>query len=290
MFKPMLATQYDEETVKKHFKTSPLLASPKLDGIRCVIKGQALARSLKPIPNAHVQKLLSKPAYEHYDGELVVGLPNSPTVYTDSFSGVMSKDGEPDFTFWVFDHIEQPDAIYLERMARIKTEGQVRFLPQKMVKSLDELLAFETEMLAQGFEGVMIRKPNAPYKFGRSTAKELYLCKVKREDDYESVILDVYEAFENTNEAFTNELGHTDRSTHAEGMVGKGMVGGFVIEKDGVQFNCSAGKFTHDQRIQIWQNKEKVIGKFLKYRAFAYGVKDAPRFPRALGFRDPIDM
>ncbi len=295
MYKPMLATQYDEGLLKAHFRTGPVLASPKLDGIRCVIhKHCAVARSLKPIPNAHIQSVIGKPQYEHYDGELIVGQPNSTTVYRDSFSGVMSKDGEPNFTFWVFDHTEIPTDGYVTRIRSIRNDTHVKLLPQKMITSFEDLLAFEAQMLEQGFEGAMIRKPNAPYKFGRSTAKELYLCKVKREQDDEADILEIYEAMENQNEAFINELGHIDRSSHQENLVGKGMAGGFVLRrKDGIIFRCSAGKFSHDERKAIWERRAEIAGRYqLKYRSFGYGVKDAPRFPRAIeaiGFRHLID-
>ena len=37
--------------------------------------------------------------------------------------------------------------------------------------------------------------------------------------------------------------------------------------------------------------RANLIGKaYVKYRSFPHGEKDKPRFPRALGFRDSIDM
>jgi hypothetical protein len=66
MFKPMLAT--DAELDKLRF---PILCSPKLDGIRAVVRGGVVySRSNKPIPNKWVQSKLSH--LEHYDGELIV--------------------------------------------------------------------------------------------------------------------------------------------------------------------------------------------------------------------------
>lgn len=50
---PMLATAVENLDVLKY----PVLVSPKLDGIRClIIDGVAMSRSLKPIPNKHVQE------------------------------------------------------------------------------------------------------------------------------------------------------------------------------------------------------------------------------------------
>ena len=48
-------------------------ASPKLDGIRCMIQdGIALSRSLKPIRNEHVQYILGREIFNGLDGELII--------------------------------------------------------------------------------------------------------------------------------------------------------------------------------------------------------------------------
>ena len=75
----------------------PLLASPKLDGVRAlIINGIVMSRSFKPIPNAHVQELFGRPEYNGLDGELIVGAPTDKDVYRNTTSGVMSQAGEPD--------------------------------------------------------------------------------------------------------------------------------------------------------------------------------------------------
>src|SRR5258707_792756 len=98
-FKPMLAGDAPKDI------TFPVMASAKLDGIRCiVVNGVALSRSFKPIPNKHVQKILAE-GFDGLDGELIVGEPGAPDVYSKTNSAVMSQDGTPDFTFYVFDNI-----------------------------------------------------------------------------------------------------------------------------------------------------------------------------------------
>ena len=110
MFKPLLASDADLATLR-----FPVLASPKLDGIRAiVIDGVVMSRSLKPIPNKYVQSLFR--GCEHFDGELIVGEPISKTCYRDTVSHVMSHDKKDfDVGFHVFDHIALPDAPYVER-------------------------------------------------------------------------------------------------------------------------------------------------------------------------------
>jgi len=59
VFKPILAGKLTPNTVLQF----PVLASTKLDGIRCCItNGIAVSRTLKPIPNKHIQELLSTTA------------------------------------------------------------------------------------------------------------------------------------------------------------------------------------------------------------------------------------
>lgn len=97
--KPMLAYTVDNPRGLQF----PLLASPKLDGIRCVctVNDGPVSRSLKPIPNRFIHGQLF--FYPPFDGELMVGDPTDPSAFNRSTSGIMSHDGEPDFTYWVFD-------------------------------------------------------------------------------------------------------------------------------------------------------------------------------------------
>ena len=96
--KPMLAAKTCTEY------RFPLLGSPKLDGIRClVVDGVVVGRSLKPIPNAYVQEQFGKPEFEGFDGELIVGSPVGDGCFQRTSSGVMSEDGTPDVSYHVFD-------------------------------------------------------------------------------------------------------------------------------------------------------------------------------------------
>ena len=90
VIKPMLATEADFNKLRY-----PVCAQPKLDGIRVVIKnGVVYSRSLKPIPNKHIQALFRH--LDGLDGELIVGNPTAHDVFQKTTSGVMSKEGEPD--------------------------------------------------------------------------------------------------------------------------------------------------------------------------------------------------
>lgn len=305
----------------------PCYASPKLDGIRGAVKTrQLLSRSLIPIPNKLVQSILSLPELHGLDGELIVGPANGPNVMQATTSVVMSNNKMEPFGFHVFDYwdsdagfeerIERAEDIVMDvaanwraHMTSLRLEGAPVFLqecplvlvPQKLITSLDELSAYEAEMLEAGYEGVMVRDPDGKYKFGRSTVREGGLLKLKRFTDGEAVIVGFVEEMKNNNAKQTNELGRTKRSSHKAGKEGKGTLGAFVckqvraktmdgrIETFGPEFNIGSG-IGGDLGDEVWANRAKYEGRIVKFKHFEHGVVDAPRHPVFLGFRDKRDM
>ena len=286
-FKPMLASPFDEALLK-----FPVLASPKLDGVRAIVRGGVvLSRALKPIPNKNVQKRFKH--LEHFDGELIVGAANDPDVLRTTTSGVMRVDGDPDVSFHVFDHIQEPTAPYLSRLQLVKDRprkgGSVLIVDQTILQKLERLNEYEPSILAQGYEGVMLRRPEAPYKFGRSTAREGYLLKIKRFHDAEFEIVGFEEEMFNANEATTSELGHTKRSSHKANKVPKGRLGALVLKYGDTTFNCGTG-FNDAERERIWAERDSYLGKLAKIKYFAHGIKDVPKLPSFLGIRDERDV
>lgn len=283
-FKPMLASAADLATLR-----FPVLASPKLDGIRAiVIDGVVMSRSLKPIPNKYVQSLFRD--CKHFDGELIVGEPTSKTCYRDTVSHVMSHDKTDfDVSFFAFDHVEYPDHEYKRRYKRLHGACMdVTVLQQKLINDGAELIAYETECLALGYEGLILRDPDSKYKYGRGTAKEQIILKLKRFVDDEAVITGFEERMENTNEKTTNELGRSKRSSHQAGKVGRGDLGALQCNFNGIEFNIGTG-FDDALRAEIWANKSKYLGQLAKFKHFPIGTKDAPRHPVFLGWRDRSD-
>lgn len=288
-FKPLLAGKFDAS--KQRF---PVLASAKLDGVRCIIiDGVAMSRSLKPIPNAHVQKMIGKAKYNGLDGELMVGFVGGKDVYRTTVSAVMSEDGAPNFTFWVFDtYLSQKGySTRLEWVKKFDGENCIKVLPHTMIKDMDALDKFETKQLNNGLEGVILRAPDGIYKCGRSSTNEGILLKLKRFEDSEAEIIGVEELLSNQNDATINKLGHTERSSHKANMVPLGTMGALNVRdlKSKVEFSIGTG-FDAATRDEFWRGRKCVIGKIVKYKYFAGGSKDKPRFPVFLGFRDKRDM
>jgi DNA ligase-1 len=156
---------------------------------------------------------------------------------------------------------------------------------------MDSLDKFEAKQLERGLEGVILRDPDGIYKCGRSSTNEGILLKLKRYEDSEATIIGVEELLSNQNDAKTNKLGHTERSSHKENMVPMGTMGALNVRdlKTKVEFSIGTG-FDADTRADFWKDRKSVIGKIVKYKYFASGSKDKPRFPVFLGFRDKRDM
>lgn len=280
-FKPMLAVEADLERLR-----FPVLASAKLDGVRAIVlNGTVYSRNLKPIPNKHVQRLFRE--YDGLDGELIVGMPNAKDVYRQTVSGVMSEDGQPDVKLYAFDTVTNRHWPYHRRQPQRDRENVIN-LPNHVANNMDELIKLETTLLEAGYEGLILRDPNAPYKCGRSTVKEGYLLKLKRFMDAEAVVIGFEERMHNGNEAVVNVLGRRERSSHKDNKTGRGDLGAIRVKFGDIEFSIGTG-FDDNSRRDIWNNRSAYLGALVKFKYFPVGVKDAPRFPVFLGWRAEID-
>lgn len=293
---PMLAAKSTDADLQR--LKYPILVSPKIDGIRGVVAGnKLLSRSMKPIRNTATQRAFS--GLEGLDGELVVGQPWDKNLMQKTSSGVMSIHGDPMARFFVFDDWTMPFG-YGARYGRLQAlfsgplEGRldVVLVEHTMVHNYESLLILEQSFLEKGYEGAMIRSLTGTYKDGRSTLREGGLIKVKRFTDDEATIVGFEPLMRNDNELEYDERGYAKRSHSAAGKVADAMLGALVVVGAGstVSFNIGSG-FTEAQRRSLWDRRTDLIGKIVKFKHFAVtGVKDVPRMPIFLGFRDPEDM
>lgn len=290
--KPLLAATVEDEA-KLVF---PLMASPKLDGIRClIVDGRPMSRNMKDIQNKHIWHALFDMKLPALDGELIVGNPKAADVFNRTSSGVMSRDGSPKFAYYVFDR-HDADTGFRQRLTDVSgvvrdKGGVLRLVAHKDIRSVEELAAYETQMLIAGFEGVMLRSPNGLYKFGRSTLREGTLMKLKRFLDSEAKVIGFVERQHNTNEQTRDELGRAKRSSAKAGKVGTGTLGALKVRdlKTKVEFEIGTG-FDDAERAAIWADQSEFMGMIVKYKYQPVGVKDKPRFPVWLGWRHVADL
>lgn len=284
LFRPMLAATVANATDIRF----PVLASPKLDGIRAVVQGQLISRKLRPIDNIHTRTWFSQPELQGLDGELILGKPTDKDCFNKTTSATRTIEGTPRLHFWVFDDFSNPEKDFVDRMAGLATRHadcgilRVCVLPQTPIHNLDELDEYESRLLAEGHEGVMLRNPNGRYKFGRSTMKEQYLMKLKRFERDSARIVGFEEEMKNNNPATVNALGKTKRTKHSENMVGKDTLGALraVVTSGpykGKEIRCTG--ITAALKRDIWKNKDKYLRKGIIFKWFPIGSQELPRHP-----------
>lgn len=318
--KPLLAaTIVDIEELK-----FPVLVTPKLDGIRVLkVDGKVLTRKFKDLPNNDVRRKLEFILPNGIDGEIMLRNGNFNQVQ----SAIMSHDGEPDYIFHAFDYVKDDlNKPYQERIKDLMQwhsnlllkfialskipagavtvdpanfNDKIRLVIPTLVNNLDEFYDFETKVLQEGFEGVIIRSVDGRYKCGRSTLKEGILCKFKRVigadgkkivRDEEGTVIGFKEKMRNENPQERDAFGNAKRSSKKEGLVPAGTLGALTVKSpDGVVFGLGSG-FNDELKQEIWDNQSKYLGKLVKYKYQEKGPNGAPIFPVFLGFRSPDDL
>lgn len=308
--KVMLAMDAAELYARRLEPPYPMYASPKFDGIRCHIESDGeggavpLTRTNRPIPNRYINRMLSNPVLRGLDTEIIVGDPADPDVFQKTQSGVMSYDGEPEFTVYVHDLV-RPGVTFEERLSaldflrdnlhRLKLNGyelnNVHVVKHVLVRDDEEMRYEEMMCLQRGFEGLILRNPSALYKHGRAGLRGCELLKVKRFADAEARVVGCEAMLHNDNPEAFDALGYMHRSTAKEFMRAMNSLGALIVEdpETGVRFSIGSG-FTAEQRARLWQERETLTGRMVTYKYFEKGVKDAPRFPVFKGFRDKADM
>ena len=312
--KPLLADDWVESKL-----VFPLIGQPKIDGVRALnMTGKFTGRSLKTFGNRSVTSRYSHSSLIGFDGEVAAESEVHPALCRLTTSALGSHAGEPYILWWLFDYVT-PQTRHLaydtrleqlrDRVAEIWTyqpdlSQNLRVMPSRMINNLSELNAFDEENLLAGYEGTILRDPNAPHKEGRSGKKPI-LWRIKRFVDFEFTAHTILEGEENQNEAQINELGHTFRSSHQENKVANGMIGamlgtvasvvkdpttGEVLFEPGTEVKVGAGCLPHDKRKYYFEHQDEFLSKVHKAKFFPKGIKDKPRFPTWQTFRDQADI
>jgi len=263
--------------------TYPVIASPKLDGIRCVMaNGLAMSRTMKRIPNKFIQRALQQLQIHGLDGELMVD------GEFEQVSSVIMSESHPDqhkFYYNVFDSFHNGTDPFKTRQASAKHIVQtlnnvhVKLVEQVWIRCADELMQYWDECVHHGYEGVIIRDPNGPYKQGRSTMNQGWMLKLKKFDDSEGLVI----GFE--------ELLHNDdtSSNKKENMIPGDTLGALEVFWNGKTFKVGSG-FDTQQRDEIWQNREHYRDRHITFKHQGVTKYGIPRFPTFKGFRHTEDM
>jgi len=312
IIKPMLAKDIDESKLK-----FPLMLTPKIDGVFAFIQnGQLYARSLKQHENLFTNAKYSKNDFNGLRGELIVG--NDPTIEDlcrNTGSGIRRIKGEPESTLWCFDYIlpETEKLSYENRIELLKIKVNdlhqkgytfIKVIPTMWVHSLEQYLSIRDNYLQNGFEGCVVRDPSLPHKEGRSSSTKAHLWRYKPYATAEIRCTSFVEEMHNLNEAKTNELGRTERSSNQENLVGKGNLGAIVgnlikplldcygneVSPAGTEITIATGSLSDKERKYYWSNPLEMIGHVVEFEYMSFGLKDKPRFAQFKCIRSEINM
>lgn len=312
--KPQLAEDAILEKVK-----FPCIVQPKIDGVRALnLNGTLTGRSLKPFEGFGITEYFSREDFVGLDGEMILGTkPNCTNRLCSLTTGAMGRfqgvTEMPDLQWNVFDivtsgTVNQP---YNDRYWHLaRRVGHLHDERVKLVQRHDAINRHQLDLLISeffdaGYEGVIIRNPNAPYKPGRATKKGQELWRVKSWADAEILVTGITEGEVNTNEAKKNALGRTERSSAQAGMVPNGQVGsiqgvlladfhcpitGKLLFPKGLEITVGSGEMTVAEATRYFQRPKDIVGHIVKFKHMTHGVKDKPRFPTYISHRLPQDM
>ena len=236
---------------------------PKIDGVRVIVEvcRESLAvvfktRNGNPLPAIqHFEGVFSALACKHcvytFDCEAVSG-----TDFFDGVGSIRSQHRDDSARLWLLD---LPDdvgtyAARRELMATFLLPVEVTLVPSFFNLSPND--AFR-RFVSQGFEGAMIKDTASPYSQGKRSSAWL---KVKAVDSEDCPIVSVHE--------------------------GKGRLAGtmgHVVVEHGTRLVRVGGGFTDEQRCQIWENRDSVIGSWLEVSFQNMTPEGSFRHPRIRG-------
>lgn len=286
----------------------PIAVSMKLDGIRCLIKnGEVFSASMRKLPNIQLRNLLRPLLAKKnlvFDGELY-----GHELEFDIIKGTTmahDRDLPEGYGFHVFDMLtldewneKKPTTPYEERYNALIDviesidSDNIEVVPHTDCESIDEVKSLIEEASEHGYEGIMLRAWDSPYRHSRATVKQALLFKYKFWIDFDAKILSVHEmmGYKDGIEREKDPTGRTKATYKKEHMEPKGTFGYFEVEVDMPGkpiMHIGAWKGLDDPtRDEIWRNKKDYPGQWISFRAMEQGQKDLPRIPRDVRFREP---
>jgi hypothetical protein len=273
---PMLAHKYCKDGSQKSSKTlkqlglvdKEIIVQPKLDGNRCLIKIQNGMTSLMytrggdvmPVQLEHILNDLSEINSDDtiiLDGELY-----SDEISFNNLNGLIKRvkatseeiEKRKLIKFHLYDvMLSQGYEVRYNFIKKFASDNIV-VVPSKKIIATDDNIQVELEkFLSEGFEGLMVRQLNKPYENKRTW--QLCKCKVFEDDEFELI-------------GFQED-------------VRGGFVGAFVMRNNnGNIFNAGASGQSVEDRVEMWNNQNKYIGKMATVAYFGLSEYGIPRFPK----------
>jgi DNA ligase-1 len=146
-----------------------------------------------------------------------------------------------------------------EFIKKFESDNIVIIPSYKIVATDNNIKKYLEKFLSDSFEGLMIRQLNIPYENKRTW--QLCKCKVFEDEEFKLIGFD-------------------------EDVRGN-FVGSFVLQDDaGNIFRAGASGQSVDERTEMWNNKNKYIGKMATIEYFGLSEYQIPRFPKMKAIRE----
>lgn len=295
----------------------PMGVTGKVDGVRGLARhAKPFTRRLKAFPNRYLNHMFAMAHDEGFrldglDGEFITDTdgvfdPSGQWLCNRTTSAVMTVAYTPKLRWYLFDiqptpeNGIAPDMPFRERrrhLDALHAEGRLPewcdVVPFTICRSPEQVEHVERRLVVeQGLEGLVHRRLDAPYKFGRSTANEQGLMRQTAWKTDEADIIGAVEAYENTNEGIRNEAGFLERASTVDARRPLGRLGAWKCRDrvTGVEFDIGTG-FDHAMGREFWENRDRYIGHaIVTYRHKPHGAQKAPRFPSFKNIRSELDL
>lgn len=294
-FDVMLAQKYFDDPEKLVPEGTEFILTTKLDGVRCILLNKESGPEFYSRQGQRFDNLveleaeaLALPKGFAYDGELLLDLQglDSKDLYRETMKVVSADKEKRNVTFNCFDAvtIEDFEKGFYDKPCRLRKAFVSNILSEPDTPHIREVkrlyVGTDKSMIdywldaitTAGGEGVMINIADAPYECKRSK----YLLKVKK---FQTADVEVYDLEEGTGQN--------------AGRLGALKV--HFIGPDNKTYSCDVGSgLTQDQRIDFWNNPDKVLGKIIEIGYFeitsnqlgGYGL----RFPTFKWIREDKDQ
>jgi DNA ligase-1 len=289
--RPMKGMKYRDWTPQ-----FPCIVQPKYDGIRClIVSGEPQSSSGKTLPNWELQDGVTKLWLNGLDGELVHESGDFATTSSIVRSADKSIEG---LLYYVFDYWNT-DAPCLDRIKAIsmrsfpKNSPRIIAAPSEFIIDQTALDRAINKLIKLGYEGVIIRNPNAVYKHGTAGKTNWELVKYKPFLDMEGQVIGYEPLQRNHNMLRRDAFGRAERSSHMAYKQPDDLLGVLICQCKFKGKNCIVrlgSGFTEAQRRSLWEKREELPGRFVTFKYLEHNSKERPRHPIFLRFRDRWDM
>jgi len=279
----MLAQPFEEKRLSK-WGSGPFIIQPKLDGDRCraVIDnaGKATLYSseeniITSVPHIN-QQLEQLHLYNiEFDGELYIHDDNFEHIHSIVSRRVNQHYASEKVNFHIFDLVTTDSQIIRLRGAKILLNKEVNIHLENLVlvdwdyvTDLQSILEQMHVYKANGYEGIILRHPQAPYVRKRSP----YMMKFKPKKN------DIYRI-----------IGYNEEIS-IQG-IPKNRLGALLLQGDDRSIFKVGSGFNDEQRNTYWQNKDSLIGKWCEVQYQSITTKEkVPRFPIFVSIIDDLPV